>query len=271
EKGLEELYEIKVNTDSLAALLLAQKEKKMAFENEMEQKKITFDTEMEKKTRDFETEMNDKKAQWKKEQEAFELARKEREIQIKKERQREEEEYIYNLNLTRKKDTDVYEAKKASLEKELKDKKESVEKELNEKRSLADKDLSDREAAILSKEKEFEELHSRVEGFPKQLEKGIKDAEKAIMEKLELKYSHESALMKKEIEGERKLFQQTIEALEAKIKTQNALIEQLTQKTNLAGQQVQDIAIKAIEGAAAQRIFTTSYERKADDATKSAS
>jgi len=58
----------------------------------------------------------------------------------------------------------------------------------------------------------------------------------------------------KEVEGERKLNQQIIAALEKKIKEQEELIHQLTEKANEAGRQVQDIAIKAIEGASMQRI-----------------
>ncbi|MGA1868014.1 MAG: hypothetical protein ACMUJM_05635 [bacterium] len=254
KKKLEELHEIKANADSLAALLLAQKEKQLSFEREMEEKK-----------RDFESAMSEKRAQWQKEQEAFLLAQKEKDSQIKKERQREEEEYTYNLKLTRKKDSDAYEEKKAAREKELNEKKAALEKELNEKKALAEREFAEREAAMGAKEKEFDHLRAQVETFPKQLEKSIKDTEKAVSERLEIKYAHLAELTAKEIEGERKLYRQSVEALEAKIKTQDALIQQLTQKTNLAGQQVQDIAMKAIEGAAAHRIFTTSFEKKTDE------
>jgi len=61
-------------------------------------------------------------------------------------------------------------------------------------------------------------------------------------------------------EGERKLNKQVVSALEAKIKEQEAYIRQLTQKTDQAGQQVQNIALKAIEGASSQRIFGRNYE-----------
>jgi hypothetical protein len=39
KKNLEELYQLSANTDSLAVILLAQKEKKEAFEKEMQEKK----------------------------------------------------------------------------------------------------------------------------------------------------------------------------------------------------------------------------------------
>jgi hypothetical protein len=232
EKVIDEIHNIKVQAESLTSLLVTQKEKRAAFEAEMEDKKADFDDDM-----------TQKRLQWKKEQEEFEFAKKEREAQLKKERQREEEDHTYNLQLKRKKETDAYEEKKTALEKALTDKKTALEKEFEE-----------REAAISAKEKEFGDLKTRVEAFQKEIEKAVKDTEKAITERLTFTYRHDSELSEKEIEGERKLFHQKVEALESKIKEQEELVRQLTQKAHEAGLQVQNIAIKAIEGASSQRI-----------------
>jgi hypothetical protein len=234
-KLLHELFQITAEADSLAALMLAQQEKEDAFDRQMEQKKG-----------DFEAEMAQKRAQWKKDQDEYEMARKEREAQLKKERTREEEEYAYDLQLTRKKDSDEYEAKKAGLEKELTDRKASYERE-----------LAEREQAVVLREKELEELRVKVESFPKELERAIKETEKTITERFEFKFRHEKELTAKEIEGERRLSQQTIEALERKIEEQGEQVRQLTQRANEATLQVQNIAIKAIEGASSSpRIIT---------------
>ena len=61
QKNLEEIHEIRANADSLAALLLAQKEQRQVF-----------DTEIEQKRHDFEAEMLLKRQQWKKEQDDYE-------------------------------------------------------------------------------------------------------------------------------------------------------------------------------------------------------
>jgi hypothetical protein len=237
-KTIEDIYKIKAEAESLTALVAAQKDKRAAFETEMEQKKADFDDDM-----------TQKRALWKKDQDDFESAKKEREAQSKKERQREEEDYLYNLQLKRKKEADVYEANSANLEKELTEKKASFEKEFYE-----------REANLSAREKELADLKARVESFPKELEKAVKDTERSVTERLNFTHSHEAELATKEIEGERKLYQQKIEALESKINEQDDLIKQLTQKANEAGLQVQSIAIKAIEGASAQRI-TVERER----------
>ena len=233
-KSLEEFYGIQAEAGSLTALILAQKEKKQNFEMEMERKKTEFDATM-----------NDAREAWRKEQSDFEAARKERDAQIKKERQREEDDYAYNLQLQRKKDADVYEAKKAALEKEL-----------TEKKAAAERELAQREAAVAAREEGLEELRITVDAFPKELDKAVKETQKTVAEKAEFQYKYQTDLAAKEIEGERKLSKQTIEALEGKIKEQEAHIKQLTQKADDSVAQVQKIAVKAIEGASAQRVFS---------------
>jgi len=231
---LDELYGVQAEADSLAALVQAQKEKKAAFEAQMEQTKTSFDEDM-----------SEKRQYWKKEQEEFDLAKKERDAQLKKDRLREEEEYSYNLQLARKKDADEYEATKTALEKEL-----------STKKSAFEKDWSEREVVLSSREEELSELRDKIAVFPKELEKAIKDTEKTVTERIEFKFKHEMQLIQKETEGEQKLHEQAVEALQSKIREQEELIRQLTQKADESVQQVQTIAVKAIEGASAQRIVT---------------
>jgi hypothetical protein len=236
-KNLEEIFQIKINADSLAALLLAQKEKSRNFEAEITRKQAEFDAEM-----------TQKRVKWEREQQDFEQAKHEKEEQLKKERKREDEEYSYNLQLKRKKDNDAYETRKAELEKELTEKQARIEKE-----------LAEREININQKEKEFAELKSMVDSFPGRLEKAVKEAENAVRESLELKYRHETDIAAKELEGERKLNEQIISTLKAKIKEQDEIIKQSTQKANEAGIQVRDIALKAIEGASGHRVLSGRY------------
>lgn len=238
-KNLQDIHEIRANADSLAALLLAQKEKREAFEREMEQKRA-----------DFEAEMAQKRLQWKREQDESERQRKERDEQVKRTREREEEQYSYSLQLQRKKDQDGYEARKAAQEKELEDRRLALERSWNE-----------REGAMAAREKELADLKARVESFPKELEKAVRDMEKTVTERLEFKHRHEAEMHTKETEGERRLNQQIIASLEAKIKEQDEQVRQLTQRANDAGLQVQSIAVKAIEGASAWRTLPPTHER----------
>lgn len=238
-KRLEEIHEIRANADSLAALLLAQKEKKAEFEVDFNRKRQLLDLEI------LET-----KEQWKKETDIFEASFHETKSNAQKQWKREEEEYKYKISLERKKDSDAYAQQKADLEREL-----------TEQKNTFDKQFIEREQAIKQQENELQDLRLKVENFPIVLQKSVDDAQKNAVEKIELNYKYQTELKAKEVEGELKLYGQMIAQLEAKILEKDNLIAQLTQKANQAGTQVQDIAVKAIEGASSQRAFNTLFAR----------
>lgn len=238
-RNLEALYEIKANADSLAAILLAQQQKKNEFESEMAEAR-----------RMLEEEISDTRLKWKKEQEAQEQANRERQQEIERQRAREEEEYTYNLQMKRKKDADEYEAWKASMERELREKREAFERE-----------LSERESTLAQRERDYSELEARVESFPAELQTAVTEAEEKLRRELVSTYEHQADLTRKDMELERQLSKQTIAALEAKVKEQEEHIQQLTKKMDEAGLQVQNIAMKAIEGASFQRAIYGGYER----------
>jgi len=241
-RSLAEIHEISVNADSLAVLLRAQEEEKERFE---------YNTKSERE--DFENEMREKRSAWKMEQEEIDLAVKERKARLEKERKQEEEEYLYNLNKKRKIEEDVYSAKKAAQEKELLEKKQQFEKE-----------MAERQKAIVEREKEYQELKTAADKFPKEVEKAIAETEKQVRESIEITYKHQADLLAREMDGERKLSQQNISSLEAKIKEKDELVKQMTQKVNDSGKQVQDIALKAIEGASKPTVIRETVEKTGD-------
>jgi len=241
-EDLEDLHQIKMTVNTLEALLQAQKQKKEAF-----------DKSMSEHTKDFEEEIAQKRALWKQEQEQVTNAWKEQENQQKKLRQREEEDYIYRRDLERKKENDTYVMQQQALAKELADKKVLLEQE-----------FTNREANVLAKEQELQALRVQAEEAPKKLQQAISDTEKSVTDRLRFKYDYEIKLAQKEVEGERKLSQQMIITLEAKIKQQEQQIKELTEKTNHAGLQVQQIAVKAIESASGQRFCHSNNDKVAE-------
>lgn len=245
-KELEELYEIRVNLDTLSALLQAQKQSKETFEKEMLVQRSTFNEDMLQK-----------RSAWKREQDEVMTLWKEQETLQKKSRQREEEEYGYKRNLDRQKDQDQYNNQKQLLEKEL-----------VEKKTIFEKAFAEREANIILNEQELQKLKTQVEGFPKKLQDTIAETEKTITERLKFKHDYEVKLTQKEVEGEKKLHQQMIAALELKIAQQEKQIAALTDKANHAGLQVQEIAVKAIDGAARTRFYYPGQTEKLTDSTK---
>jgi len=236
KKNLEDLYQLSASTDSLSVMLLAQKEKKEQFEQEMATRKTELDEKMKSEKERFDLEINEKKALWIKEQDAFLEKIKEENESTTKKRKREEEEYQYALQLTRKKEVDLYEEKKQKLEKELADKKMAFEKEVTE-----------RETNLKLAETELTELRSKNAAFPSELEKAVQSAVKLATEKLETTFKFQKELSEKEVSGELKLKDQIIQTLNAKIKDLETSLKELSQKTVTAETSVKDIAIKAIE------------------------
>lgn len=208
DQRLKDFYQINAGTDSLAAILAAQKEKKEEFEREMALRKSEFEEQLksEKLNRDKEIKL-------------WEEKRKETEESLKKQRSREEEEYQYNLQLARKKDKDQYEQKKAMLEKELTQKKESIDNEINT-----------REQIIAAAEKELVDLRSKAEKFQADIDKAVQSAIKETIAQLDKEHKFEKQLFMKDHEGELKLKNQQVESLMARIKDLEIQLNRLTAK-----------------------------------------
>jgi len=244
---LEEAYGIQKNADTLAALLQAHQQRKETFEKEMLKQQAILDQEI-----------TQKRSQWKKEQEAAESYQKELALTQKTMRQREEEAYVYKRDMERQKNHDQYTSEKQALEKEL-----------LEQRALLEKDYAEREAKIQIKEQEFESFKSEVEIFPVKLKQAVEETEQSVTNRLQFQYDHEIKLMQKEMESEQKLYHQRVTGLEAKIAQQEQHIKELTESAHHAGRQVQEIALKAIEGAARQPTYPSHYLDKSLESNKS--
>lgn len=236
KQNLEDLYQLSANTDSLAVMLLAQKEKKEQFEIEMTERKLELTGKINLENENHETEIQGKRVLWKKEQAEQVFTVKEEAAKTKKEREREGEEYQYNLKINRKKEVDQYEEKKQKLEKELTEKKTAFEKEFQE-----------RKIKIEEAETELLELRKKNSAFPAEMEKAVNTAVKTETEKLQSAHQFEKELKEIEVVGELKLKDQTIDTLKTKIKEMEISIKDMSQKTTTAESSVKDIAIKAIE------------------------
>ncbi len=243
-KNLEELYELSASTDSLAVMLMAQKEQKEQFEQEMAQQKEELSESIKREKEQHETDMKEKRALWKKEQEERILAEKEALENRKRDRNREEEEYLYNLKLNRKKEADIYEEKKQKLEREL-----------NERRTAFEKEFQERKTAIEEAEAELNQLRIQNAEFPKELKEAVDAAVKSAADKLMAEHKFEIQLRDKETAGELKLKEQTITTLISKIKEMENAMKEMSQKTAIAESSVKDIAIKAIESSSKPYYF----------------
>lgn len=224
-KDLHALEEIQ--DDTLDTLIQTYEDNSKAFEEEIGQRREALEQEIQ-----------ELRQGWEKEQEEYKRSIKERNEQQSKVRQRDVQEYEYDLALRRGLDNDQYEPTQKRLYKELEDTKQAQEKQWDE-----------REKAIAEREKKFEELKAKVEAFEKDKEAAIKKA-KAEGEGIARKQvSVQEDLQSKDLEGQKRNYELRIQSLEQTIQNQEARIHNLSKQLDGALKQVQDLAVKAIEGA----------------------
>lgn len=229
-KELQEIFEIQKEATSLAALIEAQKQKRETFEREMAARKESLESEIQT-TRE----------EWDKNRKSHEQEMKEREILEQKQRKREKEDFDYSFQREKQQAKDKFEADKSAWEREWNNSKEAKEKI-----------LAERERTIAESETELAELREKVKLFPQELNKAIEKAVKEATELIIMENKHKEQLNLKVYEGEKKVLNTQIESLEKTIKEQNQQIVRLSAQLEKSYNQVQDIAVKAVEGSSGQ-------------------
>ncbi|MBK1990579.1 hypothetical protein A0J48_024155 [Sphaerospermopsis aphanizomenoides BCCUSP55] len=174
---------------------------------------------------------------WTKEQEEHQRTIKERNDNLNRTRQRDAAEYKYDLELQRKLASDEY-AQQDKL----------LYKELDELQQETEKQWTEREKAISEREKQFEELKTKVEAFPKEKEAAIKKATEEGKGIASYQAKVKADLYAKEVEGQKRFYEQRLQSLELTITNQETRLQNLSKQLESALKQVQDLAVKAIEG-----------------------
>jgi len=246
QKELQDIYEIERSALSLAALIEAQHQKHQQAEAELAARK-------EELTHEIET----LRTEWGKEKKVHEAEIKERNADEQKRREREKEEYQYAFQREQQLTREQFEDEKTRLEREIAYRREQMEKE-----------LADREKAIVEKETELSELRKQVSVFPKELESAVNRAVKEAVQRVESEARNREELLKKEFDGERNVLNTRIEALEKTVAEQNEHMARLSQQVEKAYSQVQDIAIKAIEGTSRSQPLTSLQQLMAEQTRK---
>jgi hypothetical protein len=226
EKELKELSEIEKEALSLAALLEAQRDRRERFDNEMSEKKQSL-----------EAELASTRAAWKEEQKAHEADVQAREAAEKKKREREAEEYTYAFERQKRLAQEQFEYEKASMERESQLRRQELER-----------DLTTREQGLNAKEAELSQLRERVAASAAEQAAAVEKAVKETTERLTREADAREALLKKGFEGEEKVLQSRIESLQQTVKEQQQQIVRLSGQIDKSYGQVQEIAVKAIEG-----------------------
>ena len=198
----------------------------------------TFSAELSEQRETVEQELLERRQAWEKEQELQKLAVKERNENHQKARERDEELYDYDLNLQRNLDIEEYEQRQKRLYQEIEEFQQEQEKL-----------WAERETSISEREKLYAEVKAKVEAFPKELEANIKNGKDNGRNIGNYQAKVKADLSAKDIEGQKQNYELQIQGMLQTIQNQDARLASLSKQLDSALKQVQDLAVKAIEGA----------------------
>ncbi len=224
---LQELHSLEdVAEDTLDNLIQQYEESAKTFTNELSEQRDTV-----------EQELLEQRLAWEKEQELQKLAVKERNENQQKNRDRDEELYDYDLNLLRDLDIEEYEQHQ-----------ERLYQEIEEFRQEQEKQWAEREKLVAEREKLSAEVKAKVEAFPKELEANIKNGKDNGRNIGNYQAKIKADLLAKDIEGQKQNYELQIQGMLQTIQNQDGRIASLSKQLDSALKQVQDLAVKAIEG-----------------------
>jgi colicin import membrane protein len=193
----------------------------------------------------LEDEIAARRGAWEQESDRVTGERREQEEALKKQRQREVEEYEYKKNLERKKAQDKYDEEVRQVEKKNAEKQETLEKSWKQ-----------REASLKEREEELLRLHKEAADFPARLQAETAAAAARARSETEVRLEQQALVLRKDAEAEQRLGELRVKTLDEVVARQQAQIVALEKQLADAKQQVQDIAVKAIEGASGARALS---------------
>jgi hypothetical protein len=223
---LATLYALTIEEDTLSVLLKQYTDTAQQYEETLKQKREEVDKAWLEKTQ-----------AWQKEKEESSQRLQEQENTDKKTQKRDETEYRYDLTLKRNLTDEEYAQQQKQQQQALEMLKEQRYKEWEE-----------REKALAEREKQFEESKAKVEKFPKDLEAAIKKAKDEGTGIARHQAKNKADLLAKELAGEEEVYRLRIKALEEEVAKQSTQLDRLNQQLEAALKQVQELAVKAIEG-----------------------
>ncbi|HEY1950679.1 MAG TPA: hypothetical protein VGG97_26935 [Bryobacteraceae bacterium] len=191
------------------------------------------------------TETEARRAEWEQEARTAERERKEAEEALRKQRQRENEDYEYRKQLDRKKAQDRYD-EEAHL---LAQKNEERQREL-------ERTWTQREAALAEREEELSGLRQQVADLPRRITAEKEAALAEATRQVTAHYEQQILVLQKDAEMERKVATLQVSGLQETLKRQTDQMAALEKAVEEAKRQVQDIALKAIEGASGSRALS---------------
>lgn len=246
---LEDIYGIQKSASTLLAMIESQERKRADMERELTEEKEQLEREIET--------LRSRRIDEQKEHDAQE---KERDSGEQKRRQRELEEYRYTSARQQQQARDAFADEMAK-----------AQKDLAAQKAEAERSIQERDKALAAREQELAALRQRVEQAPKELEAAVSKAAAAAQQRAVAEAKTREELLKKEFDGEKNVLTTRVTALEQMVKDQSERLATLQQQAEKAYQQVQDIAIRAVEGSGQAKQLANLQQLLAEQGRKPAS
>ncbi len=131
-----------------------------------------------------------------------------------------------------------------------------MEREIQMRRQELERDLTAREQALSEREAELEQLRARVAASASEESAAVEHAIQVTTDRLTHEAEAREALLRKGFEGEEKVLQSRIESLQQTVKEQQSQIARLSSQIEKSYGQVQEIAVKALEGPGNVRVLS---------------
>lgn len=219
-RELERLHQIDIAATAIDMLVQDYDQRKRALDGEISAARAAWDAETSERER----------------------ADKEYEDALKKLRQREAEDFDYRKAMERKKAQDKYDEEQRLVEKKNRERQDSLEKSWQE-----------REAVLKAQEDELKQLKKEAAALPQRLNDEVARAVAETTVAVRREAEQQVQLAAKDRESESRVAELKISTLEETLARQSQQIAAQQKQVDDAKQQVQEIAVKAIEGASGAR------------------
>ncbi|MDW8251929.1 MAG: hypothetical protein RMJ98_21750 [Myxococcales bacterium] len=229
-RHLRYVKDVKIAADALHIQTLENKEELRRREEDQNAKRQTLNQEIE-----------NTKVKWEKERKLLEQSRKEAEEQEKKNRAKAEADFLYELERKHKVENDAF-----------MEKKRKIERDISETTQAKEKAWTEREKALAEKKGEHEANLARIATMPQELEDAVKKAREEAIKDAHSDARVKARLLEKENEANRKVYDMQIKSLEEQAAKLQAQIESLTAQLQAAHKEVQELALRAVEGTTRQ-------------------
>ncbi|PTA69420.1 hypothetical protein [Deinococcus arcticus] len=227
-EALKDLYGLEVTEDSLRELLAQ-------YDAAAEGARTEYETRQAETAEDWDA----RQREWLAEQDARERAVQERDLTAATTREREEADYRYGRDLARRLDDETYRAEQAELTRARAERLDTQEREWNT-----------HEAELAQREQRAREITARAAALGAEREAALKRAEAEGTGIGSRQARVRTDLQEKEIEGQRRIYEQRLQNLQTRLDLLDTRAAGLAEQLGVASRQMQDLAVKAIEGQA---------------------